>query len=59
MQKLTLATLSTLALTLASTNVFAVDGTITVNGAVTDQTCILQGDIGSTGAALKDMILNL
>ena len=59
MQKLTLATLSTLAFTLSCTSVFALDGTITVNGAVTDQTCILQGDIGSTGAALKDMILNL
>lgn len=39
MQKLTLATLSTLALTLACTQVFALDGTLTVNGAVTDQTC--------------------
>ncbi|MBK5646992.1 MAG: type 1 fimbrial protein [Acinetobacter sp.] len=59
MQKLSLVTLSTLVFTLACTNVFAVDGTITVNGAVTDGTCILQGDIGSTGAALKDMVLNL
>ncbi|WP_314341234.1 fimbrial protein [Acinetobacter guillouiae] len=59
MKKLSLATLSTLAFTLSCTSVFALDGTITVNGAVTDQTCILQGDIGSTGAALKDMILNL
>ena len=41
MQKLTLATLSTLAFTLASTSVFALDGTITVNGVVTDQTCVL------------------
>ncbi|UOH17289.1 type 1 fimbrial protein [Acinetobacter sp. NyZ410] len=59
MKKLTLATLSTLALTVASTNVFAVDGTITVKGAVTDQTCTLQGDgrFGSSG--LKDITINI
>jgi type 1 fimbria pilin len=60
MQKLTLATLSTLALTLSCTNVFAVDGTITVKGAVTDQTCTLQGDGIGVGQAsgLKDITIN-
>ena len=58
MQKLTLATLSTLALTLACTQFFAVDGTITVNGVITDQTCTLQGDGGyATGS--KDIVFPL
>ncbi|MGE8532701.1 MAG: fimbrial protein [Acinetobacter guillouiae] len=58
MKKLTLATLSTLALTLASSSVFATDGTITINGVITDGTCTLQGDDGkSTG--LKDITINL
>ena len=57
MQKLTLATLSTLALTLVSTNVFAVDGTITVNGVITDGTCTLQGSAYAMG--LKDMTVDL
>ena len=43
MQKLTLATLSTLAFTLASTSEFALDGTITFNGDITDVTCTLNG----------------
>jgi major type 1 subunit fimbrin (pilin) len=58
MKKLTLATLSTLALTLASTNVFAVDGTITVNGVVTDQTCTLRGDDGMANG-LKNLTVSL
>ena len=57
MKKLTLATLSTLALTLPFTSVFALDGTITVNGVVTDGSCTLQGDAFATG--LKDMTVNL
>ena len=58
MQKLTLATLSTLALSLACSSVFAVDGTIRVNGVVTDQTCTLQGyDRITTG--LKDITVRL
>ena len=57
MKKLTLPTLSTLLLTLVCTNVFAVDGTITVNGVVTDQTCTLQGGGAATG--LKDLTINL
>ncbi|UOH17287.1 type 1 fimbrial protein [Acinetobacter sp. NyZ410] len=59
MKKLTLATLSTLAFTLASTNVFAVDGTITVNGVVTDQTCTLQSDGRFESSGLKDITVNL
>ena len=59
MNKLTLATLSTLAFTLASTNVFAVDGTITVNGVVTDQTCTLQSDGRFESSGLKDITVNL
>ena len=61
MKKLTLATLSTLAFTLASTSVFALDGTITVNGVVTDQTCVLQaapvGDNATSG--LKDLTVSM
>ena len=57
MKKLSLPTLSTLLLTLVCTNVFAVDGTITVNGVVTDQTCTLQGGGAATG--LKDLTINL
>ncbi|ENV15144.1 fimbrial protein [Acinetobacter guillouiae] len=60
MQKLTLATLSSLAFTLSCTNVFAVDGTLTVNGAVTDQTCILQAQpLASVGVGgVKDITVN-
>ncbi|MFW2174593.1 fimbrial protein [Acinetobacter guillouiae] len=58
MKKLTLATLSTLAFTLACTNVFAVDGTITVNGVITDGTCTLQGsNYGVSG--FKNVTINL
>jgi len=52
MKKLTLATLNTLAFTVSCTSVFALDGTITVNGAVTDQTCTLQ-PYGSGGGITK------
>jgi type 1 fimbria pilin len=58
MNKLILPTLSTLLLTLACTNVFAVDGTITVNGVVTDQTCILQGR-GSDVSGNKDLMVTM
>jgi len=61
MQKLTLATLSTLAFTLASTSVFALDGTITVNGAVTDGTCTLKvyPSVGSAVSGFKDITVRL
>ena len=58
MQKLTLATLSALALSLTCSSVFAVDGTITVNGVVTDQTCTLKGD-GGFATGLKDITVDL
>jgi major type 1 subunit fimbrin (pilin) len=57
MNKLTLPTFSTLLLTLACTNVFAVDGTIRVNGVITDGTCILQGSSGVSGN--KDLTVTL
>ncbi|MGR2922319.1 fimbrial protein [Acinetobacter sp. 1125_18A] len=59
MQKLTLATLSTLALTLACTQVFAVDGTITVNGVITDGTCTLRAEENSILSGLKDLTVSL
>ena len=59
MQKLTLATLSTLAFTLASTSIFALDGTITVNGAVTDQTCTLQSENNIGVSGLKDITVTM
>jgi major type 1 subunit fimbrin (pilin) len=55
MKKLTLARLSILALALACTQVFAVDGTITVNGVITDGTCTL----GGFATGLKDITVNL
>ncbi len=60
MKKLSLVTLSTLVFTLACTNVFAVDGTITVNGVVTDQTCVLQAQpLASVGVGgVKDITVN-
>ncbi|MFW1981838.1 fimbrial protein [Acinetobacter guillouiae] len=58
MKKLTLATLSTLALTLPCTNVFALDGTITVNGVVTDQTCTLKAGRSFT-TGLKDLTVSM
>ncbi|WP_353162447.1 fimbrial protein [Acinetobacter guillouiae] len=58
MKKLSLVTLSTLVFTLACTNVFAVDGTITVNGVITDGTCTLKGD-GNRSSGTKDITVNL
>ncbi|MGE8532700.1 MAG: fimbrial protein [Acinetobacter guillouiae] len=58
MKKLTLATLSTLALTLPFTSVFALDGTITVNGVVIDGTCTLRGE-DSMVSGLKDLTVSL
>ncbi len=58
MKKLTLPTLSTLLLTLVCTNVFAVDGTITVNGLVTDGTCTLQAGSGGV-SGVKDLTVNM
>ncbi|MFW1746345.1 fimbrial protein [Acinetobacter guillouiae] len=57
MNKLTLPTFSTLLLTLVCTNVFAVDGRITVNGVITDGTCILQGMSDVEG--LKDLTVTM
>ncbi|MCS4299499.1 type 1 fimbria pilin [Acinetobacter sp. BIGb0196] len=57
MNKLTLPTFSTLLLTLVCTSVFAVDGTITVNGVITDGTCILQGSSGVSGN--KDLTVTM
>ncbi|MDN5489905.1 MAG: type 1 fimbrial protein [Acinetobacter sp.] len=57
MNKLTLPTFSTLLLTLACTNVFAVDGTIRVNGVITDGTCILQGSSEVSGN--KDLTVTM
>ena len=57
MKKLTLPILGALALSLSCSSVFAVDGTITVNGVITDGTCILQGsDFEAKG--LKDITRN-
>jgi major type 1 subunit fimbrin (pilin) len=58
MKKQTFATLSTLALTLTCSSAFAVDGTIRVNGVVTDGTCILQGE-GSGVSGHKDLTVTL
>ncbi|MGR2922321.1 fimbrial protein [Acinetobacter sp. 1125_18A] len=57
MNKLTLPTLSALALSLVCTQVFAVDGTIRVDGVITDGTCTLQGGSGVSG--LKDLTVTL
>ncbi|MFW1942616.1 fimbrial protein [Acinetobacter guillouiae] len=58
MKKLTLPILSALALGLASSSVFAVDGQITINGVVTDETCTLTGD-GPGASGSKNLILTL
>ena len=58
MKKLTLPILSALALGLASSSVFAIDGTITINGVVTDETCTLTGD-GPGAAGSKALTLTL
>ncbi|MFW1852757.1 fimbrial protein [Acinetobacter guillouiae] len=59
MKKLSLATLSILAFTLASTNVFAIDGTITVKGVITDQTCTLRAEENSILSGLKNLTVSL
>lgn len=58
MKKLTLPLFSALALGLASSSVFAADGTITINGVVTDETCTLTGD-GPGAAGSKALTLTL
>ncbi|WP_287906651.1 fimbrial protein [Acinetobacter sp.] len=58
MKILTLSALSTLVLGLACTQTYAVDGTITVNGVVTDSTCTVAGG-GTGGAGNKDIIVTL
>lgn len=58
MKKLTLPIIGTLALSLACSSVFAVDGTITVNGVITDGTCTLQAERGGA-SGLKDLTVNL
>jgi type 1 fimbria pilin len=58
MNKFTLPVLGALVLTLTCSSVFAVDGSIRVNGVVTDQTCTLQA--GSSGVSgLKDLTISL
>lgn len=57
MKKLILPALSVLSLSMLCSNVFAVDGTITVNGVVTDQTCTFRGGDYATG--IKDLTVNL
>ncbi|MGO3386001.1 MAG: fimbrial protein [Acinetobacter guillouiae] len=61
MKKLSLAAFSALALSLTCSSVFAVDGTITVNGVVTDQTCILVGNVDRPDyiTGLKDITVRL
>lgn len=54
----TLSTISGLVLGLACTNTFAVDGTITVNGVVTDSTCTLTGT-GPGASGAKNIVVNL
>lgn len=58
MKKLTLSALSILSLSLACSSAFAVDGTITVNGVVTDETCTLTGG-GSGAAGSTNIVLTL
>ncbi|MFW2105987.1 fimbrial protein [Acinetobacter guillouiae] len=57
MKKLTLSTLSAVTLSLACTSVFA-NGTITINGVVTDETCTLTGD-GPGASGSKALTLTL
>lgn len=58
MKSLTLSTVSALVLGLACTQTFAVDGTITVNGVVTDSTCTVAGG-GAGGAGSKNIVVTL
>ncbi|WP_419820230.1 fimbrial protein [Acinetobacter sp.] len=57
MKKFTLPTLAMWALLLASSHVFAVDGKITVNGAVTDGTCTLRPTKIHPGTGMKNIII--
>jgi major type 1 subunit fimbrin (pilin) len=57
MKKCTLPILGALALSLACSSVFAVDGTITINGVITDGTCTLQGG-GRLTSGLKDITID-
>ena len=59
MKKLTLPTLAIWALLLASSHVFAVDGKITVNGAVTDGTCTLRPAKTHPGTGMKNIMIPL
>lgn len=58
MKNLTLSAVSALALGLACTQTFAADGTITVNGVVTDSTCTLTGT-GPGGSGTKNIVVTL
>lgn len=58
MKKITSHVLGALTITLACASVFAVDGAITINGAITDQTCILGAYLG-TGTGIKDITIPL
>ncbi|MCT9977886.1 hypothetical protein M2R48_06055 [Acinetobacter sp. I-MWF] len=58
MKKLTLSALSAVTLSLACASVFAADGTITINGVVTDETCTLTGT-GPGASGSKNLILTL
>ncbi|MBI0395347.1 fimbrial protein [Acinetobacter bereziniae] len=58
MKSLSLSTVSALVLGLVCTHTFAVDGTITVNGVVTDSTCTLTGS-GPGTAGSKNIIVTL
>lgn len=55
MKKLTLPALSVQALSLICTSVFAIDGTLTINGSIVDETCTLELDtLGKNGT--RDLI---
>ena len=58
MKKLALTTFSTLLLSLTCSSVFAVDGSIRVNGVVTDQTCTFESR-GGFITGLKDLTISL
>jgi len=58
MKRLILPILSVWTLSLGSNSVFAVNGKITVNGAVTDGTCTIQPQLG-VGSGIKDIIIPL
>ena len=58
MKRLSLNVMGVLALSLVCSSVFAVDGKITVNGAVVDQTCTLQAYNGMVSGT-KDLTIHL